>query len=232
MKILNLTLVGQDGRKQSLEFRVQRLLLAGFTGRNRELAMKHIEELKEHGVAAPDKIPTLYPVQCHLVTTDEEIEVLGNNTSGEVEPVFLFKEGNIYVGVGSDHTDREIEKVSIDQSKVMCPKIIAEGVWDYKEIKEDWERLILRSWVEENGEKKLYQEGSLASFLPPEDLIRLTHQQIRDQSLDGMVLSLGTIPLLGKGFVFSDAFEGELSDKSSKRKLSFSYRVKQMDWLL
>jgi hypothetical protein len=31
---------------------VQRLLLAGFTGRNRELAMKHIEELKEHGVGS------------------------------------------------------------------------------------------------------------------------------------------------------------------------------------
>lgn len=232
MKILKLILVDRESRKQPLEFEVRRLLLAGFTGRNRKLAMEHIEELKAHGVAAPDKIPAFYPVQCHLVTTDEEIEVLGINTSGEVEPVFLFKEGNIYVGVGSDHTDREIEKVSIDNSKIMCPKVIAKEVWDYRDIKENWERLILRSWVEENGGKKLYQEGSLASFLAPEELIRLTHQQIRDQNLEGMVLSLGTIPLLGKGFIFSDTFEGELSDESSKRKLSFSYRVKQMDWLL
>ena len=232
MKILNLTLIARDGRKKPFEFQVHRLLLAGFTGRNRELAMKHVEELKAHGVAAPDKIPSFYPIPYHLATTDEEIEVFGNNTSGEVEPIFFFKDQNIYVGVGSDHTDREIEKSSIDDAKIACPKVVSKEVWDYREIKEGWERLILRSWVGEGGERKLYQEASLGSFLPPEELILLTRQQLRDQSLEGMVLFLGTIPLLGKGFVFADLFEGELSDEFLKRKLSLSYRAKPMDWLL
>ena len=67
------------------------ILEAGFTGKNREGAMRHVEELKAHGVAAPDRIPAYYAVPREMATTDDEIEVLGDTTSGEVEVVFLFK---------------------------------------------------------------------------------------------------------------------------------------------
>jgi len=232
MKILNLVLVDKNGRKSPFEFRVRRLLNAGFTGRNQELVMKHVEELRRHGVAAPDKIPAFYPVPRHLVTTDEEIEVLGEQTSGEIEPVFLFKEGRIYVAVGSDHTDRGLEKASIANSKVACPKVISRELWDYEEIKEGWNRLVLRSWVGKGGEKKLYQEGPLSAFLSPQELILKTQEHIKDHDLEGMVLFLGTLPMLDKEFVFSNTFEGELLDEAMKRRLSLGYRVRPMDWLL
>lgn len=232
MRVLSLILVDSNGRKSPFEFRVRRLLNAGFTGRKQEVVMKHVEELKAHGVSAPDKIPAFYPVPKHLVTTDDEIEVLGESTSGEVEPVFLFQEGNIYVAVGSDHTDREIEKASIANSKIACPKIISKDLWDYREVKESWDRLILRSWVEEGSGKKMYQEGSLSAFLPPDELIRQTKEHIKDNDLEGMVLFLGTLPILEKGFVFSGAFEGELVDERMGRKLTFGYQIRRIDWLL
>lgn len=232
MRILNLILVDKSGRKSPFEFRVRRLLNAGFTGRNQELVMKHVEELRKHGVAAPDKIPAFYPVPEHLLTTDEEIEVLGEHTSGEVEPVFLFKEERVYVAVGSDHTDREIEKASIANSKIACPKVISRELWDYQEIKESWNQLVLRSWVDKGSEKKLYQEGTLGAFLPPQELILKTREHIKDHDLKGMVLFLGTLPMLDKEFVFSNTFEGELLDEATQRRLGLGYRVRPIDWLL
>ncbi len=231
MSILKLLLVGKNGRKYPLEFQARRLLLAGFTGRNQESAMKHIEELRSHGVAAPDKIPAYYPVPRGLVTTDEEIEVLGSSTSGEVEVVFLFQGETIYVGVGSDHTDRELEKSSIAKSKVMCPKIISKEIWNYEEIKGGWDGITLRSWIGETGQRKLYQEGSLRDFLPSEELIRQARKKVKDSDVDGMVLFLGTIPTREKSLLFSSSFEGELRDASLGRSLGFRYTSRPIDWL-
>ncbi len=231
MSVQKFSLVCKDGHKQPLEFQARRLLLAGFTARNQEAAMKHVEELKSHGVAAPDKIPAYYPVPRGLVTTDEEIEVLGSTTSGEVEVVFLFQGGNIYVGVGSDHTDRELEKASIAKSKIMCPKIISKELWNYEEIKGGWDGIILRSWIGETGQRKLYQEGSLSDFLPSEELIRQATKKVRDSDVEGMVLFLGTIPTLEKSLLFSSAFEGELADASLGRSLGFRYTIRPIDWL-
>ena len=231
MNILNLVVRDRDGREAALDFPVRRLLMAGFTGRNQEVAMKHVEELREHGVEAPEKIPAFYAVPNHLVAAAGEIEVLGNQTSGEVEPVFLFKKGEIYLGVGSDHTDRDLERASIAKSKVMCPKILARELWDYKAVKSRWDRLVLRSWIGDGRRKNLYQEARLSTFLPPEELIRLTRSHIRGANLEGMVLFLGTIPIKGSGFGFASTFTGELLDESCKRRLSFSYRIRPIGWL-
>ncbi|MFQ5851392.1 MAG: DUF2848 family protein [Candidatus Binatia bacterium] len=232
MSTLRFLLVDKNGRKGPLEFQARRLLLAGFTGRNQESAMKHIEELRSHGVAAPDKIPAYYPVPRDLVTTNEEIEVLGHSTSGEVEVVFLFQGGTIYVGVGSDHTDRELEKISIAKSKVMCPKIISKEIWNYEEIKTGWDRIALRSWIEEGGQKKLYQEGSLSDFLPSEKFLWQARKQIKDDDVEGMVLFLGTLPTVQRSLLFSSTFEGELVDASLGRSLAFRYMIRPIDWLL
>ena len=231
MSILKFLLIEKNGRKVPLQFQVRRLLDAGYTGRNQEMVMRHVEELKSHGVAAPEKIPAFYPVPSELVTTDDEIEVLGAQTSGEVEVVFLFEREVVYIGVGSDHTDRELEKISIAKSKVMCPKVISKELWSYDDIKRDWDRITIRSWIEEGSGKKLYQEGPLSAFLPADELIRITREQIKDGDLEGMVLFSGTLPTLQKELAFSGTFLGELLDESLKRKINFAYRIKPIDWL-
>ncbi len=231
VRTLNLTLVDAGGGRSDLEFPVARILDAGFTGRNQAGAMKHVEELRAHGVAAPDRIPAYYAVTREMITTDDEIEVLGDTTSGEVEAVFLFKGDQVYLGVGSDHTDRELEKDSIPKSKVICPKVVCGQVWKLADVKPHWDRMKLRSWVELDGERTLYQEGSLADFLPVDDFLRGVKAVVRDGSLDGMVLYMGTMPTLGKELLFSSTFEGRLSDDVLGRELSFRYRIRPMEWL-
>ncbi|MBI4522846.1 MAG: DUF2848 family protein [Deltaproteobacteria bacterium] len=231
MNLLSLLVRGGAGRSSPVDFAVRRLLLAGFTGRNQKIAMKHVEELREHGVEAPKKIPAFYAVPNHLVVTGGDIEVLGNQTSGEVEPVLLFEKETIYLGVGSDHTDRELEKTSIAKSKVMCAKVLAPELWDFKEVQSHWDGLRLRSWIGDGRRKRLYQDAELSAFLPPRKLMRLTQTHVRDRKLDGMMLFLGTVPVIGRGFGFASTFTGELLDQSTKRTLSFSYRIKPIGWL-
>jgi hypothetical protein len=231
MNTLVLLAHDQDGNASQVNFCVRRLLLAGFTGRNQKVAMKHVEELRAHGVVAPKKIPSFYALPNHLVATAAELEVFGTQTSGEVEPVLLFQNRQIYLGVGSDHTDREVEKASIAKSKVMCPKILAPEVWNYDEVQARWDKLLLRSWIGEGKKKSLYQRAPLGVFMPAQKLIRMAQNYVRDRNLEGMVLFLGTVPILGSGFGFSPTFSGELADSARQRKLSFSYRVRVVDWL-
>ena len=231
MRTLNLTVVDAGGGRSDLEFPVARILDAGFTGKNREGAMKHVEELKAHGVAAPDRIPAYFAVTRELVTTDDEIEVLGDDTSGEVEVVFLFKGGETYIAVGSDHTDRELEKDSIPKSKVICPKVVSREVWKLADVEPHWERLKLQSWIEADGQRTLYQEGSLADFLTIDDFLDGVRSVVKDGALDGMVLYMGTMPSLGGELLFSPTFEGRLSDDVLGRELSFRYSIRPMEWL-
>ncbi len=231
MRTLNLTVVEANGGRSDLEFPVARILDAGFTGKNREGAMKHVEELKAHGVAAPDRIPAYFAVTRELVTTDDEIEVLGDDTSGEVEVVFLFKGDQTYIAVGSDHTDRELEKDSIPKSKVICPKVVSREVWKLADVEPHWERLKLQSWIEVDGQRTLYQEGSLADFLTIDDFLDGVRSVVKDGALDGMVLYMGTMPSLGGELLFSPTFEGRLSDDVLGRELSFRYSTRPVDWL-
>ena len=231
MRTLNLTVVEANGARSDLEFPVARILDAGFTGKNREGAMKHVEELKAHGVAAPDRIPAYFAVTRELVTTDDEIEVLGDDTSGEVEVVFLFKGDQTYIAVGSDHTDRELEKDSIPKSKVICPKVVSREVWKLADVEPHWERLKLQSWIEADGQRTLYQEGSLADFLTIDDFLDGVRSVVKDGALDGMVLYMGTMPSLGGELLFSPTFEGRLSDDVLGRELSFRYSIRPMEWL-
>ncbi|MDE0028058.1 MAG: DUF2848 family protein [Deltaproteobacteria bacterium] len=231
MRTLNLTVVEADGNRSDLEFPVARILDAGFTGKNREGAMKHVEELKAHGVAAPDRIPAYFAVTREMVTTDDEIEVLGDDTSGEVEVVFLFKGDEVYIAVGSDHTDRELEKDSIPKSKVICAKVVSREVWRLADVKPHWERLKLQSWIDVDGRRTLYQEGSLADFLTVDDFLDGVRAVVKDGALDGMVLYMGTMPSLGGELLFSPTFEGRLSDDVLGRELSFRYSIRPIDWL-
>jgi hypothetical protein len=113
----------------------------------------------------------------------------------------------------------------------MCRKILAPEVWNYKEVKNSWDKLVLRSWIDQGRKKVIYQEGPLGTFLKPEKLIRLAKSCIRGGNLDGTVLFLGTIPIVGSSFGFAKNFGGELVDNVRKRQLSFSYKIKPMNWL-
>ncbi len=231
MSTLNLTLAtGSTSRPLALP--VKRVVNAGYTGRNTEAVKAHIAELAREGVAPPPSVPMLYPLPAGSITLDERIEVVGERSSGEVEFVVLVAGGEIYIGVGSDHTDRELERHSVQASKQICPNILSTVVWNYREVEADWDHLLLRSWTiaSDGGEEILYQETTLGSMLSPRQLLGHLNRALGKEeedlhSHDGLVLYSGTTAILTAEMVFGRSFHAELFNPASGQKLSCRYRV-------
>ncbi len=167
---LSLTLQN-SGTAMAREVGIDDAIVAGWTGRDAAAVEKHITELAALGVKRPATTPIFYRVSAARLTTATEIEVVGAHSGGEVEFVLLQHGGRMWVGAGSDHTDREVETYGVTVSKQMCDKPVAPVFWAFDDVAPHWDRLTLRAHVIENGERKIYQEGSVAAMLKPLDLI-------------------------------------------------------------
>ncbi len=220
------------GREEEIHFELRRMVNAGYTGRDQEKVRKHIEELKKEGVPAPESTPTAYEMITQLVYLDDEIEVVGERTSGEAEYVLLCSGEEVYVGVGSDHTDRELESVSIIKSKQVCPNVISNRIWRLQEVREDWDQMILRGWTADGeGRRLLYQEAPLSAMMTPEDLMAFVQNRSNDRNLDGMMIFSGTIPILTETFIYGPYFEAELFNPRTGKKLRCHYHVRVLHYL-
>ncbi|MFD0889473.1 DUF2848 family protein [Streptosporangium algeriense] len=179
----------------------RRLVVAGYTGRDEAAVAAHIAELEAIGVPPPPRVPMFYDLDPALLTTDGVIEVDGPATSGEVEPVLIRHEGRHFLGVGSDHTDRDLERADVTASKAACPKPVGATVVEIGAgmTTLDWDRLTAASSVDGWP----YQRGSVATLRNPADLLERMAAAIGDSAGD-LVLFCGTMPLLGGGFVHGD----------------------------
>ncbi len=213
------------------EFQVKRMVNGGYVGRNQEEVRRHIKELAKKGIPGPSSTPTLYPVSRRALTQAPSIEVFGEETSGEAEFVLLMEnEKQIYVGVGSDHTDRKLEMFDIAWSKNICPNVISKELWSFDDVLPHWDEIALRSWVTWAGKRSLYQETTLRSILPPKELISFVRSRVRGE-LDHVVIFSGTIGLLKGEFIFGEKFEVELEDPVSGDRLSASYEVAPLNFM-
>jgi hypothetical protein len=227
---LNLILVKAQERKKVV-FQTKKMVNGGYCGRNQDEIRKHMEEVKKLGSSEVfDEIPVFFPVVRDRISLEEEIEVVGNQTSGEGEFALLIGKGRIYVAAASDHTDRDLEKKTILKSKQVTPNIFSKEVWDYEEVKDHWDGILMRAWVKDGGEKKLYQETKLGALLSPDDLMRIVKERIKGD-LEGMAILSGTVSAIQGVSGFSDYFEVELIDDVLKRKIGCQYRVKPIDWI-
>src|SRR5262249_57646107 len=100
-----------------------------------------------------------------VARTGDGVEVLGRETSGEVEYALLVDAGHILVTVASDHTDRGFERYDIQASKQLYPDVLASEAWPFDECRAHWDRLVLRSWTTAPGGRRVYQEAALARVL-------------------------------------------------------------------
>lgn len=205
----------------AIDAEIERLVVAGWTGRDRAAVEHHIEELAGIGVPPPSRAPLFYRVSRSLLIQAPVIEVLGEDSSGEVEPLLVNREGELLLGLGSDHTDRKLETVSIAASKQACPKPVSKELWRFDEVASHLDDLILRCEIEENGTWILYQEGTLASILPLLDLADSFGFGDRCAMLCGTVAALG-------GIRPARAYRMELADVSLRRSLHLEYRVRPM----
>lgn len=204
--------------------RVRELVIAGWTGRDVAALEDHIRELEAIGVKRPKTTPIFYRVAAALLTSDDTIEVLGDQSSGEAECVVYSFDGSLFVGLGSDHTDRQAEAVGVSLSKQMCAKPVSRAVWRLEDVAAHWDKLVLRSHVNTDGRRRLYQEGSVAAMRPPTELFKL----YTGSSLPaGTAMFCGTLAVHG-GITPSEVFEMELEDPVLGRKITHRYRVKTL----
>lgn len=198
------------------------VVVAGFTGRDEAEVRRHVEELAAEGVPAPASVPAYYLLDAGAALSQaQEIVVEHEATSGEAEVAIVVDEGEHLVTLASDHTDRRLETRDVALSKRRNPKPIAETAWRFEEVAGHWDQLRLRSWIREDGERRLYQDGALASLLPPATLIERMPAEVDRASF---VLLCGTVPAHG-GIRGADRFEAELHDPRLERAIALAYNV-------
>jgi hypothetical protein len=203
------------------------LVIAGWTGRDKAAVEHHIAELAAIGVKPPRVAPCFYRVGANLLTTAGELEVVGEDSSGEVEFVLVSAPEALYVGVGSDHTDRKVEAYGVTVSKQMCPKPIGRELWPLEEVEGRWDSLLLRSHVTREGRRRLYQEGAVDRMLPPRELLA------RFAGPSGILpagtaMFCGTLAVRGE-IGGGERFEIELHDTVKNRSLRHGYAIRALE---
>ena len=167
--MFDLTFTVEDkGAGTPLTLAIDQAVIAGWTGRDPVARDKHIAELEAIGIARPATTPIYYRCSARRITLADSIEVSGGDSSGEVEFVLIGWQGRIFVGCGSDHTDRKVEAYSVTVSKQMCDKPVASVLWELEDVIAHWDRMILRAWAIDRWPRVLYQEGTLDHMLPVE----------------------------------------------------------------
>ncbi len=214
--------IDAKGATTPLTLAIDQAVIAGWTGRDPVARDRHIAELEALGIARPASTPIYYRISARRLTMEDSIEVCGEQSSGEVEFVLIGWQGRVFVGLGSDHTDRKVESYSVTVSKQMCDKPVAPVLWELEEVAPHWDRMILRSYAWINGRRELYQEGTLDAMLGVDDLIR---RGFADGKLpDGCAIFGGTFAAKG-GIRPADRFECELEDPVLKRVIRHAYDV-------
>lgn len=209
-----------NGEKH-LNCSIDQLIVAGWTGRNSDAVNHHIEELAQLGISPPSTVPLYYRVSNSLLTQSDNIEVLGSGSSGEAEPLILRQGNTWYLGLGSDHTDRELEAHSVAASKQACLKPVAQHVWELESVKNHLDDILIRCSIVENKQTVLYQSGSLAAIRPLQSLID-------DVALcDNAAMLCGTLAAIGSVRPASN-YVMELEDPVLNRIITLKYSVKEL----
>ncbi len=214
----------QDKRDR-VAVQIDTLIVAGWAGRDSHAIKHHIEELAAIGVPRPSSVPLFYRIGTGQLSQTTQLQVLGPDTSGEVEPVVLSLADGLWVTVGSDHTDRKAESAGVALSKQLCSKVVGTGLWRYDEVAPHWDSLILRAWATIDGQRVLYQEGAVSDLRSPADLMQ---RYSNTATLPpGSLMFGGTIGAIG-GIRPGTRFEMELEDPVLKRKLGHAYDIEAL----
>lgn len=202
-------------------FTIRRMYNLGSATRDPETAVAHQQEVAQSGIHIAFDVPAprIYPIALQALTTDEEIFVQSDRTSGEVEIVLLMAD-QLYVGVGSDHTDRALETVSIPGSKQACANHLAPVFWPYDRIRDEWDGCVLKSWVD----GRLYQDVGVDAFIRPEDVIRILRERVDNVPERDFIVYCGTIVSVDKALGYGTEWSYAL-EAPDGRRIAAEYRV-------
>jgi hypothetical protein len=164
-------------------------------------------------------------VQASALCQSAVIQVVGEGTGGEAEPVVIDDGNTLWLGLGSDHTDRTLEAISVAHSKAVCAKPLARGLWPLNELKDRLDTLRLSSRFSADGKEwTRYQEGLLSQIRPIADLIAGAPRARHGSLGSGTVLFCGTVPAIGS-IRPTPWFRATLEDPASGHRLTLEYRT-------
>lgn len=203
-------------------FTNRRMYNFGSATRDPATAVAHQQEVARSGIHIATDVPAprIYPIGIHAFTMENEVFVQSDRTSGEVE-IVLHMADRLYVGVGSDHTDRALETVSIPGSKQACANHLAAVLWPFDELRDHWDDCVLRSWVD----GRLYQEVGVDAFLHPDDMLAVLRDRVTGVPERDFTVYSGTIVSVDKALGFGERWKYALEDPATGRSIEADYRV-------
>lgn len=206
---------------QRITLQPEALIVAGWTGRNMEAVQHHIDELKALGIAPPSQVPLYYRVSHSLLTQDSHLSVLGSASSGEVEPLLVYADGELWLGLASDHTDRDLEAHSVAASKQACAKPCAAEVWRFADVSDHLDELVLSCEIHENEAWISYQSGTLANIRPLDELMTAHPLSANSAMLCGTLGAIGGVrPAL--------KYRMSLHDPIRNKTINLAYDVSEL----
>ena len=239
MSAVEFTVRHADGVKETVNVPIQRVANCGMAVRSPspDEIDQMFEELASVGVTKPEQLPMIAPKPPHLQTTDSEIIVNATTTGGELEFVLLPTEDRTYVGVGVDHKDDWITDRNLHRANSSCPSVLAQDVWLLEDVIDHWDRLELSCWTGTGGDRELYQQTTLESFLEPNELLDRVDSKSTDP-LAGTAVWSGTVSTGENGTIDArpdissgDFYAMQLYDPVLNRRLSHQYDVILNDWV-
>jgi Protein of unknown function (DUF2848) len=227
MKSLKLqVLASSEPEPQIVQIELRDMIIAGWTGRDQSAVLRHIAELEKIGVKRPKRTPVFYRVAASLLTTETHVDVVGSESTGEIEFVLIQGREDLLIGLGSDHTDRKAETLGVTLSKQMCPKPIATETWRWEDIAVHWDQLQLRCVAHTSAGAVLYQEGSVTAMLHPLDLMA-RYTLFGGSFLPGSAMFCGTLAARNE-IKWANNYQLELIDPVLQRKIQHSYSVRPL----
>jgi len=223
MSEIAVTIDHLDGRQQEAQsFQIARMYNFGSATRDPGAAVAHQEEVAKSGIYIAFDVPAprIYPIGLHALDTGDAVFVQSAQTSGEVE-IVIHVSDQIYVGVGSDHTDRALESVSIPGSKQACVNHLAPVFWAWDEIADKWDECILRSWVD----GRLYQEVGVDKFLSPPDILSVLKERVNNLPARDFMVYCGTFVSVDKALGFGNNWRYQLEAPQVNRQIEAQYEV-------
>ncbi len=217
--------VEHEGRRS---IRVAAGVIAGWTARDRSTVDHHIAELAALGVPPPSTVPLFYRVASSLFTTASRIEVVGAHSSGEIEPVLYTENGRVWLGLGSDHTDRKLESHSVALSKQVCAKPVAPVLWTVANLADRLDSFELRAWTRQHQSEDwtIYQPGTLAAMRSLLDLAKASPIADPEGALPSATMMMcDTLGVLAGGVRASRFFRMELKDPLRGRAIEHGYET-------
>jgi hypothetical protein len=210
---------------------------ARFSSRDLEATRKELDDMiAEEGryTAACLTNPSICRIARYLLTQDAEFDVQGSLTGGEGEFVVIRNGAEVFISVGSDQCDREIDGIFPDKPKQMCPHPMARTAWPYEEVRDHWDSLRIHSEITCRGRTVTLQDASISELVDCEYLLAMESVQALPDpmflfggatefvpTLEDEVLRLGLPEMTCHGV--GDSFMVQLIDPVLDRTISHKF---------